>query len=154
MRRYLTQALVIGLLLSTGAMMASPAAAHTGWHDFSRWERRQCRLGPFGSDPHVKLLIRCAHRQVGQRADIGMSLMIADHESGFEPGAYNSSSGAGGLYQWLASSWPGRARFPKMFRQFGLPDSRFDARAAAFASARVMAGPGGFGPWCGFTSYC
>lgn len=151
MRKVLTIALVLGLLLTTGAM-STQASAHTR-HDWSRWATRECRFGPYGSDAHVIRLIRCAHRKVGQRSDTATSLRIAKHESGYEPRAYNSSSGAGGLYQWLASSWPG-TQFRKMMRRHGLANNRFDARAAAFVSARVMGGPAGFGPWCNFTDYC
>jgi hypothetical protein len=103
-------------------------------------------MGPFGADSRVRDLIRCAHRRAGQVSDIGISLYIANRESGYEPGAQNPSSTAGGLYQWLASSWPGH-RYPALIRRFHLSNSRpeydgsgdrFDARTAAFVSALVM----------------
>lgn len=141
MKRTFTIALVLGLSLAT--MSTVSAYEH---HDYSRWEKRQCRMGPFRSDSRVRDLIRCVHRRVGQVADIPESLYIANRESGYEPKAKNPSSTAGGLYQWLASSWPGH-RYPALNRRFHLsthrPEydgsgDRFDARTAAFVSALVM----------------
>lgn len=82
-----------------------------------------------------------------------MALMIADNESGYEPHAQNDASSAAGIFQWLASSWP-KSNYPKMVAQWDLEGGRMQARTAAFISLKVMAGPGGFQPWCGSTDYC
>jgi hypothetical protein len=82
---------------------------------------------------------------VGLTHQIDESLYIAERESGYEPKADNPTSTAAGLYQWLESSWPG-GRFDKMRRRFEFPNTRWDPRAAAFVSARVMK-DGGCGPW-------
>lgn len=139
MTRTLTLALVLGLFFGT----MSTANAYE--NDWSRWARRECRMGPFGNDSHVRDLIRCAHRHVGDTGQTRTSLYIANRESGYEPKASNPVSTAGGLYQWLSSSWPG-GRFPRMMARWNYPNTRYSARAAAFVSARVMK-QGGCSPW-------
>ncbi len=141
MRRYLTLALVLGLL--SGAMSTANAYEKKDW---SRWQKTECRMGPYGSDSHVRDLIRCAHNRVGEHGLIPMALYIAERESGYEPHAENPYSTAAGLFQWLESSWPG-TRFPKMAHRYSYPSfNRMNARASAFVSARVMK-QGGCDPW-------
>lgn len=151
------------VLYFTVALVAAAALAITSINvatayevkSYTRYEKKYCMFGPFQSDARVRDLIRCAHKMVGETGDTSMSLMIANNESGYEPKAKNPSSSAGGLYQWLKSSWPAKGgRYNTLYRVWRLEGKRFNARAAAFVSAKVMAGPGGFGPWCGFTSYC
>lgn len=145
MRKFLTLALTVGLLL--GVMtVAAHSYENKNW---SRWAKQNCKMGPYGNTSHVRDLIRCAHNRVGHKHQTRTSLYIANRESGYNPRAKNPYSTAGGLYQWLESSWPG-TRFPSMARRFGYPSwNRFDARAAAFVSARVMK-QSGCSPW--FTS--
>jgi len=78
-----------------------------------------------------------------------MALYVADRESHFYPWALNSSSGASGLFQHLASYWPGRAAAYLQRAWFGKgawPASAFDPRAAAIVTAKMVA-QSGWGPW-------
>lgn len=150
MKRFLT---ILASLSILAGMMTHATAYEIKTH--TRYEKKYCMFAPFTVDARARDLIRCAHNKVGQSSDIPMSLRIADHESGYEPKAKNPSSSAAGLYQWLKSSWPAKGgRFSTLYRVWRLQGKRFNARAAAFVSAKVMSGPGGFDPWCQFTSYC
>lgn len=78
------------------------------------------------------------------------ALNIIKCESGGNPNAYNSSSGASGLFQHLKQYWPARATAA------GFPGaSPFNAEANIAASAYLLYAPGG-GPqhWsCKFSPY-
>jgi hypothetical protein len=73
---------------------------------------------------HVRACIRRAAIHRGQSYDYLVS--VAWCESRFNPRAYNTASGAGGLFQFLASTW---ATTPQRRR------SRFSAKWAALAAA-------------------
>jgi hypothetical protein len=79
------------------------------------------------------------------------ALAIADRESGFYEWAYNPSSGASGLFQHLASMWPGRAAsylYRGWFGKGAWPPGPMDPRANAIVSARMVADPDiGWAPW-------
>lgn len=95
-------------------------------------------------------------RAAADRFNVSRSIMlcIARRESGdgLDETAYNSGSGASGLYQHLRRYWAGRvdfynARVGKWLKV--QPNaSPFSARANALVSARMMH-TGGFGPWAG-----
>jgi hypothetical protein len=117
--------------------MTAPAHAYEG--KYSKWAKQECRFARNGvwNNSEVRDLIRCAAIRVDNSKDIDAALAIADRESGFNEHAENSSSSAGGLFQWLDSSWPGD-RFPALSNNYKLPNSRFHPRAAAFVSLMVM----------------
>lgn len=79
----------------------------------------------------------------------GIALYVANRESSFYPWAKNPSSSASGLFQHLASYWPGRAAAYLERGWFGKgawPASVFDPRANAIAAAKMVAASG-WGPW-------
>jgi hypothetical protein len=71
-------------------------------------------------------LIRAIFAPLGQIA-VDWALRVAACESGFNPNAYNRSSGASGLFQFLPSTW---AHTPYAGRSVFDPDA--NARAAAW----------------------
>jgi hypothetical protein len=147
MRRFLTTVMSLTLLLGA-VQIASPTpakgvTASTSYEGhYGKWERRQCRLGRSNgwSNLEIRDLIRCAQRRIGNLYSPnqpGAALAIAKRESGFQEGASNPSSSAGGLFQWLSSSWPW-SQFPVLARHYHLPNNRFDPRSAAFISSMYM----------------
>lgn len=86
------------------------------------------------------LIRRAFDRQgIGHLAEAGVA--VAACESGFNPRAYNPS-GASGLFQQLASYWPGRAA------AYGFAGaSPFDPWANAMVSAGMVRDTGGFSHW-------
>jgi hypothetical protein len=76
------------------------------------------------------------------------ALAIADRESGFYPWAKNPYSSASGVFQHLASYWPGRAASLNRgwFGKGAWPASVFDPRANAIAAA-IMVRNSGWGAW-------
>lgn len=80
---------------------------------------------------HVKRLIRCAAEYFGVAPD--QALYIAWRESRYQPGAYNASGEAAGVYQHLLKYWADRAD------RYGFPDaSPFDARANIFVTMQMV----------------
>jgi len=147
-RAFITLVAVIGLAtVFTAALLVTSAAAYEG--TYSKWAKQECRFARNGdwSNSEVRDLIRCATIRVENNKDTGAALAIAKRESGFQEQAQNPSSSAGGLFQWLDSSWPWD-RFPALARKYGLPNNRFNPRSAAFISAVVMKRFG-----CGAWSY-
>ena len=97
------------------------------------------RRGPW----HVKKLIRCAEARWSVPGGAPKALSIARRESKFRPRAYNSYSGAAGIFQHLRRYWPGRASI------FGFRGySAFNARANIMVTMRMVHG-GGCAPWGG-----
>ena len=110
------------------------------------------RLGPAVTRQHVRNLIGCATDHWRVPGGEAMALCIADRESGFNPRAYNSWSGASGVYQHLARYWPGRASWflrRRWFPNSRWPVSAFRARANVIVAVR-MAHSGGWAPWGGY----
>ena len=144
MRRYLTPALVLGLLL--GAM--STASAEPTWAN--RWETARFRSlegsDKFFTDREVILTIKAVFPPA-QRAT---ALRVADCESGFEPTAYNSYSGASGVFQHLIRYWPGRvAGLTKHVGPLRVNPgaSVFNARANIIVAARMVGPSGDWSDW-------
>jgi len=78
------------------------------------------------------------------------ALMVADRESNFYEWAFNASSGASGLFQHLASYWPGRAAAYLKRGWFGKgtwPLGPFDPRANAIVTAMMVGPEGDWSPW-------
>lgn len=93
-------------------------------------------VAPAGS---VESIIRAAAAEFGVSGDLMMT--IARCESGLNPSAVNSSSGARGLFQHMPSLWGGRAA------ALGYPyESWSDPTANARVSAKLLA-EGGPSHW-------
>lgn len=93
---------------------------------------RQC-----GAEPH------CAVRLASYLTDAPYRLVdgVVRCESGYDPNARNPSSSAGGLGQWLESSWNSHAP------QWGMAGrSRFEVWPAALVTSGVIA-QGGLSNW-------
>ena len=74
--------------------------------------------------------------------DGNAAVRVARCESGLNPSAKNSSSSASGIFQQLATYWPGRAA------RWGMAGrSVFDPYANAVVSAGMVAGDGGWRQW-------
>jgi soluble lytic murein transglycosylase-like protein len=100
-----------------------------------------CRIDWREGRPYVKHLIRCAATHLGVNVDRALS--IADRESRFDPGAYNSWSCAKGIYQHLCAYWPDRAT------KYGFDDwSAYNARANIIVTMRMVKHIG-WQPWGG-----
>lgn len=137
-KAFITLVAVLGLAtVLTAALPVTSATAYEG--NYSRWAKQECRFARNGlwSNSEIRDLIRCATIRVGNPYDTDAALAIAQRESGFNENAQNPSSSAGGLFQWLDSSWPGD-RFPALTNKYGLPNDRFNPRSAALVSALVM----------------
>lgn len=114
-----------------------------------RTEARQLRrfinglMRPTCSGPaDCPALIREAFRRQGIAWRGGEAVAVATCESGLNPRAYNSSSGASGLLQQLARYWPGRAA------AYGFAGaSPFDPWANAMVSAGMVRDTGGWSHW-------
>ncbi|GAC1652954.1 MAG: hypothetical protein NVS9B1_01310 [Candidatus Dormibacteraceae bacterium] len=84
----------------------------------------------------IQDIIRAAFQSQGQGA-IDWALRVAACESGYNPNAYNASSGASGLFQFMPGTWRGT---PEANQNI------FDAYANAAAAAYTYAHQGGT-PW-------
>lgn len=91
---------------------------------------------------HVRQLIRCAEERWPVPGGASMALYVAERESDFRPDAYNSYSGASGIFQHLERYWSGRAD------AFGFGGwSAFNARANIMVTMRMVHGLGSWSPW-------
>jgi hypothetical protein len=91
---------------------------------------------------HVRQLIRCAEERWPVPGGASTALYVADRESHFEHDAYNSYSGASGIFQHLRRYWPGRAQ------AFGFRGwSAFNARANIMVTMRMVHHLGSWSPW-------
>lgn len=97
-------------------LLPAPALGHLGGAE--KRARLRC------DQHHVRACITRAAIHRGQ--PVGYMKVVAYCESRFNPLAYNQSSGAGGLFQFLASTW----RTVPQRRH-----SRFSAKWAALAAA-------------------
>jgi len=118
------------------------------WADYQRQARQLRRfinglIRPtcFGPATCPTMIRAAFERQgIGWRADEAVS--VASCESGLRPTAYNSSSGASGLFQQLARYFPGRAA------TYGFAGaSPFDPWANAMVSAGMVRDTGGWSHW-------
>lgn len=100
-----------------------------------RWQR-----GPY----YVRRLILCSANHFHVPGGAAKALAIAHRESRFNPRAYNSYSGAEGIYQHLRRYWPGRAA-AYGFRGW----SGFNARANIIVTMKMVKHLGGWWPWGG-----
>ena len=139
-RRRFPAALVVSIvLLSVPA--ASSAAFESG--SYERVPRKLCPIDWRQGRFQVKKLIRCAEARWAVPGGASKALSIANRESNFRPTAYNSYSGAAGIYQHLRRYWPGRAT------DYGFKGrSAFNGRANIMVTMR-MVHRGGWHPWDG-----
>jgi hypothetical protein len=133
-------------LLLTAVLLTLPAASATatGSSRHSAIPRSICRIDWRDGTWHVKKLIRCAVHRWNVPGGADKALAIADRESNFRPRAYNSYSGASGIYQHLRRYWPGRAS------TYGFAGwSAFNGRANIMVTIRMVHGLGSWQPWGG-----
>lgn len=91
---------------------------------------------------HVRQLIRCAEERWSVPGGPLVALYVADRESHFEHDAYNSYSGASGIFQHLRRYWPGRADV------YGFGGwSAFNARANIMVTMRMVHRMGSWSHW-------
>ncbi len=140
-RRFPAALLLTALLLSVPVVSAS-ADPHPS--QYPQVPRSICRIDWQEGPWHVKRLIRCANIAGAFPEGPPKALAIADRESGFRPKAYNSYSGASGIYQHLRRYWPGR---PSAFGFSGW--SAFNARANIIVTIRMVHRVGSWAPWGG-----
>jgi soluble lytic murein transglycosylase-like protein len=128
MRRMLTIALVAGglALSSTAAHAAVPS-----------------RIIPPPGLHWVGKLIKHDFRVPLGKVNYHMAMCVAQRESNFDPNAYNPSSGASGVFQFIPSTWAWASE------QAGYGGaSPFKARANVGTAAWVVANYG-WAPWGG-----
>ncbi|HEY6566516.1 MAG TPA: hypothetical protein VI341_03270 [Actinomycetota bacterium] len=135
-------------LLLTAVLLTVPAASATAGSGsqgrYSEVPRSICRVDWRDGTWHVKKLIRCAVHRWSVPGGVAKALYIANRESNFHPRAYNSYSGASGIYQHLRRYWPGRAT------AYGFRgSSAFNARANIIVSIRMVHRMGSWQPWGG-----
>src|SRR5262245_34398353 len=106
-RRRFPAALFLTALLLIVPIASAKADGGTGYREVPR---RICPIDWREGTWHVKKLIRCAAHRWSVPGGASKALYIANRESHFYPRAYNSYSGASGIYQHLRRYWPGRAR--------------------------------------------
>jgi hypothetical protein len=126
---------LLTLVLATGPMTAAHAREAGAPPHVCRIDWRK---GPW----HVRQLIRCAEDRWSVPGGASMALHVADRESNFRPTAYNSYSGASGIFQHLRRYWPGRAD------SFGFGGwSAFNARANIMVTMRMVHRMGSWSHW-------
>jgi hypothetical protein len=136
-RRFPAALLLISLLLLTLATTATPAQARE-----IGVPRRICKIDWRKGPWHVKQLIRCAEARWSVPGGVSTALYVANRESNFQPKAYNSYSGASGIFQHLRRYWPGRAD------AFGFGGwSAFNARANVMVTMRMVHRMGSWSHW-------
>ena len=141
-RRRFPAALLLTALLLTGPAVSAGADPHPS--QYPQVPRSICRMDWQEGPWHVKRLIRCATQRWRVPGGATKALAIAGRESDFRPKAYNSYSGASGIYQHLRRYWPGRAS------AFGFRGwSAFNARANIIVSIRMVHRLGSWWPWGG-----
>jgi len=158
----LTTALAVGSnTAAAGVQLGTPSPQHhtAKPHHPDRWigPCQGWRLGEnltpaiFDADPargalKIKRLISCVFALLAPGQSV-TALIVADRESHYRPWAYNPS-GASGLFQHIASYWPGRAAALNRgwFGKGTWPLSPFDPRANAMVTA-IMTRNGDWSPW-------
>jgi hypothetical protein len=100
----------------------------------------------FWTDAEVARTVRCMANREGVSA--WTALCIANRESGFEPRAWNSYSGAAGVFQHLIRYWPSRvSAYRATLRRYDVKHAAWYNPRANTAVAMAMARTGGWGPW-------
>jgi hypothetical protein len=133
---------LVGTVVAGAPAHAETSRACTGWE-----VRVDHRTALSVRERRLKRLIRCVFREVGIPSQGQYATVIADRESGLAPWAYNTSSGASGLFQHLRSYWPGRAHdLPKVEFPRWPVSGVFNARANAWAAAQMVKASG-WGAW-------
>jgi hypothetical protein len=137
-RRFPAALLTASLLLITPAASLS-SAAHEREVGVSP---KLCDIDWRKSPWHVRELIRCAEDRWSVPGGSEMALSVAERESNFQPEAYNSYSGASGVFQHLRRYWDGRAD------AFGFEGwSAFNARANIMVTMRMVSQMGSWSHW-------
>jgi hypothetical protein len=140
-RRFPAALFLTVMLLIVPIASANAADGSTVYREVPR---RICPIDWREGTWHVKRLIRCAAHHWSVPGGAPKALSIANRESHFRPRAYNSYSGAAGIYQHLRRYWPGRAR------TYGFRDwSVFNARANIIVTMRMVHRLGSWSPWGG-----
>jgi hypothetical protein len=140
-------ATVFALGMTVGQAHAEERLSWDQRHDRIRYETLE---NPQWTARETVLTITAA----ADRFNVSRSVMmcIARRESNLDEDAYNSYSGASGLFQHLRRYWPSRVRSYNHgvggWLDVKPNASPFSARANALVSARMMRA-GGFGPWGG-----
>jgi len=143
----MTKALVVTAVVAASVLAGSESLATTP-RACTGWQYRVDHRTPLTArERRIKRLIHCVFDEVGIGSQGDYATVIADRESGLAPWAYNTSSGASGLFQHLRSYWPGRARaLPKREFPRWPYSSVFNPRANAFAAAKMVK-MSGWGAW-------
>lgn len=115
------------------------------------WRWRYCKFQSLGrvvwSRSEVHKTIHCAIEHFP--TSHATADYVADRESDYQHDAWNSSSGACGVYQHLSRYWPGRVdAFNGARPRWDLAGSCKDARANILVTMRMAHGDG-WGPWGG-----
>ncbi len=139
-RHNLPVALFLTALLLLAPLASAKASSEPG---YSRVPAKLCPIEWRKGTWQVKQLIRCAAHHFGVPGGVTKALYIAQRESRFRPRAYNSYSGALGIYQHLSRYWPGRA-YTYGFKGW----SGFNARANIIVTMRMVSRMG-WSPWGG-----
>jgi len=101
-----------------------------------------CQIDWRRGEWHIRQLIRCAQHRWHVPGGASMALYVADRESELRPKAYNSYSGASGIFQHLRRYWPGRSD------AFGFGGwSAFNARANIMVTMRMVHREGSWSDW-------
>jgi hypothetical protein len=144
--RKLAAAIVLAVVLGL------PNPAQAGWR--STECRFQTRDGHRGwTVDEVKSTIRCLAPRFG--IDVGMALLVAEHESGFR--AVTPYDSHCGVYQHKRTYFDGRLdnaerRWPR-YAWFGQRCE--NARSNIFAAFELVVETGGwYDHWCRWTTYC
>jgi hypothetical protein len=123
-------------LLLTAMLLLVPAASANAVTQGPRYQQVPAKICPIDWQRgtwYVKQLIRCAANHYHVPGGASKALYIAHRESRYRPRAYNSYSGALGIYQHLRRYWPGRA-FTYGFKGW----SGFNARANIIVTMRMV----------------
>jgi hypothetical protein len=140
--------LLVTLVLATTILLAPILSAGASTTFEARRARgvpqRVCPIHWRRGPVYVRRLVWCVANRYHVPGGAGKAIAIANRESRFNPRAYNSYSGAEGVFQHLRRYWPGRAA-AYGFRGW----SGFNARANIFVTMRMVRHLGGWWPWGG-----
>lgn len=105
------------------------------------------------TDHEERMTVSCFAMKFGVSAS--MAELIVSHESGWNRFAYNSGSGAAGLFQHLSRYWSTRVHtYAKALNRWDVHDRRWTSPRAQAVVSMAMARASGWGAWCGYASYC
>jgi hypothetical protein len=138
-RRRFPAALFLASLITLAPAASIVNTAHAREADVGR---HVCQIDWRKGDWHVKQLIRCAEDRWSVPGGSSVALYVASRESHLNPKAYNSYSGASGIFQHLRQYWPERAD------SFGFDGwSAFNARANIMVTIRMVHRMGSWSHW-------